>query len=411
MAGLTVYGFTAKTYSELVSEHNAALLAGVSPTLNLSSTSLMGQWVGATSAQLRQLWEAILEVYNSMDIDQAEGDALTARCKIVGVYRRAATKSTVDVTLTMPAGTYAAGTQVLHVDGDPEARFVNRDEIVSSGTELTGVPFVAETAGAVRANQDTLTQIAAGAITEANNPSAAATGLATETDFELRVRWRQSQARIGSTSVDAIRADILEVANVVGAVVLENVTDTTDANGIPSRAIACYVRGGTDSDVAQAIYGSKAAGIQTHGTTSVSVVDSQGQTRTIRLTRPAAVPVYVVANVTVLSGAYPAHDNATVAKVVSQCGQFWGDRLSLLGALDTGGVTNDGSWEIGQDVLIARIRAAIMLLPGVVDVTALTIGTAPSPVGTSNLVMTVSQYAVIDADDVTVNLTTVTSFP
>jgi uncharacterized phage protein gp47/JayE len=413
MAGLEITGFTTKTLLELQNEQSAALLAGVSPTLNLSSTSLLGQWVAVTARQIRQVWEAAGEVYASMDIEQAEGDALTSRCKLVGIFRRASTKSTVDVDLTLPAGTYAAGTQILHVDGDPEARFVNAEEIVSAGTALTNVPFVAESEGAVRANADTLDQIASGSITSVQGNDAAAVGLEEETDAELRRRWRQSVALVGSTSVDAIRADILTVENVTSCTVYENTTDTTDANGIPSRAIMAVVRGGTGSDVAAALFTAKAAGIQTYGNTTETHVDSQGVSHDVNFSIPTQVRVYVSATVSVLSGVYPASADQTVERAIKDCGSYWGAAIDSLG----GPTASDGTWPPGHNVLASRIRAAIMLMPGVVDVTSLTLGTSASPVGTGNITIDVDEFASIGvtspsvSGDVVVTINTLTAVP
>lgn len=411
MAGLTITGFSAKALSEIQDEVNVALLAGLSPTLNLSSTSPFGQYSGVNASQMRQLWEALQEVYSSFDIEQAEGDALTARCRHVGVFRRPATKSTVSMNITIAANTYAAGSLVVHVDGDPEKRFALKEELTTAGGAITGVVFECEEEGAITANASTVTQIATGApdLTEATNPAAASVGDDEETDTALRERWRQSTAIRGSTSVDAIRADLLEVDNVTDARVRENVTSTTDGFGIPPGAVAAYVRGGDDTEVAETLFNAKAGGIETYGTTTVEITDSQGIAHEVNFTRPTKIRCYAAATVQVLAGQYPATEFQTADVAIHDCGQFWGPTVSELGFGD--GLGNGGEWPPGQDVIYSRIRAAIMLMPGVVDVTSLTLGTVDPPVGTTNISIDVDEYADFDYEDIDVTLVEVTGMP
>lgn len=406
--GVTSAGWESKSLETIDAEIKAQVLASISPNLNLSETSIDGQTIGASASQISQLWESGQELYSQRDPETAEDDALDQLLKLVVGPRLAATKSVALMTVTLVAGTYPAGSLIVYPSSNPDSRFANDSEIVTAGATLTGQSFSAETEGRVVANLGTLTQIASGiGLSSPTNPAAAATGHERETDAEYRIRWRDSLAASGSCTVDAIRAALLATTNVTHARVVENTTDTTDANGIPSRAIGAYVLGGTDAAVAATIWTEKACGIQTSGTTSVNHTDAQGTVQVVKLTRPSQILVYVIANVTVLTGQYPSGDAFT--EVFSAV---------LHGRVLAGGTFEDGPnehrggvFQPGEDVIRAKMIAAILALPGTVDVTALTLGVAPFPAGVVNLVADLDEYYDINSSNITVNLTYVSAVP
>lgn len=402
--GVTTEGWESKPLETIHDEINAAIWAGVSPTVNLSSTSLLGQKIGAVASQLRQLWEAGAANYASLDAEQAEGDALDARCRLTGTERQPASASTALVTLTLASGTYEAHSIVLTVSGSPNIRFDNDVEIVGTGVQLVGQLFTCQTEGAIVVNPNTLTQIAnnpGGGVSGPTNPAAAATGVEREIDRDLRVRRVQSLARTGSGTVDAIRADLLAVTSVQQAKVIENETDATVAS-VPPHTIAAYVLGGSSADIAEALWLGKGAGVGTYGSTTVNYTDTQGAVHAVNYTVPTEVRVYVACTATVLTGSYPASADDTIADAI------WNAQTRWNGSEDT---AESDSWGIGEDLLINKIRAAIMRVPGIVDITSLTIDTVDPPVGTVNLVISVSQYADIDLADIDVTENYVTAVP
>lgn len=117
-----------------------------------------------------------------------------------------------------------------------------------------------------------------------------------ETDEDLRARHRASTAITGKATLDAITSKLNQVGGVTKAFVDENPTDTTDINGLPPHSIECTVKGGSDSDIALTIWQNKAGGIQTHGNTTVEVLDISGQTRDVSFSRP--VPRYIHLRIT-----------------------------------------------------------------------------------------------------------------
>jgi uncharacterized phage protein gp47/JayE len=407
MPGVTSTGWESKSLLTIKAEMTAAMLANISANLDMSEDTLPGQLVGCSASQISQLWEAGQALYAARDPEQATDDALDALLKLVVGPRRAATSSTVDMTITLAAGTYDAGDIIVYQSGNPDVSFTNDEQIVTAGATLIDQPFTCTVEGAISANFNTLTQTSSTGVSSPNNPAAASPGLERETDSEYRQRWRESLARRGSTTVDAIRADLLAVENVTACKVLENVTDTVDANGIPSRAIAAYVLGGTSSAIAEALWEAKPAGIQTHGSTSVNHTDSQGVVQVVKFTVPTEVPVYVAVTVTAISGQYPAQSGYTVEQAVHRSSIF-GNYTTLDEALEP---VHDGSWGIGENVIINKIRGAIMRMPGIVDITSLLVDTVDPPVASSNITIDVDEWADIDFADIDVTVNYVTAAP
>jgi uncharacterized phage protein gp47/JayE len=387
MAVLQTTGLEIDSLEEIRQGITDLVHATIGPTLNLGDTSALGQTIGAVSSQLRQLEEALQAVYASMDPYQASGDALAARARLVGVTRLPATFSRAWMTITLAAGTYAAGSLIVHVSGDPTARFANVAEIITAGGMLTNVPFDAQESGPVRANAGTLTVIASpvAGFSAPNNPEDADLGSDAETDAALRQRWEQQLARRGSGTVDAILADVLQVPGVTSARVYENDLNYT-VDGMPGHSFEVVLLGGDDTDIAEAIFASKPAGIQAFGSTTETVTDTQGVDHTIGFSRPTDVEVTVTVTVKYLAG------------------QFIGSDALKLVIVDWA----DTNLAPGMDALNSKLVQIVMEQPGIVD--AVVTFTIPAPVN-GNVVVSPRQIARFDTSRVTVNATAVLGNP
>jgi uncharacterized phage protein gp47/JayE len=351
-------------------------LLGTFPLMDLTAESFDGQLIEIFADRLRDALELTVAGFAGMDPAQGTGFQLRAISSITGTLARAAQPSVVPCTVTVTAGTYAAGTLIAHVDGDASIRFFNQADVVAAVDGTEDVLFECEVTGPTAINTGTLTVIAetvtgwsAVTNTEGTDGSSATLGSVAESDSTLRLRREAEIDLKGSARAAAIRADLLEVDGVTAAKVTWNDTDAT-VGGIPAHAIACYVTGGTDADVAAAIANSKADGIQAYGTTTVNVTDEQGEVTAIGFFRPSATDVYVTVTLDALESSY-AGDAAVKAAI-----------LAYIAPSPT-----------GRDVIYKRISSLIMDVAGVVDLTSLTIGTAPSPVGTSNITIAVGAYA------------------
>lgn len=384
--GLTSAGFVAKPLDVIQTEIKTAIRGAISPTLNLGTRSLIGQLIGAFASQTRQVWEASQAVYTSMDPSQAEGDALTARAELTGTRRDAATASFALMTLTLAAGTYPVGTLLVNRTGDATVIFTNRSSITTAGATLTGQIFDCTTTGPVSAPAGTLITITSpvSGFSAPTNPADAELGQLVESDPQLREKRQTSVQRAGSSSVDAIRADLLELDDVIYASVLENDTDTTDANGIPPHSIWAIVLGGLAADIARIIFESKAGGPGTKGTDIVvTVTDASGNGHTIRADRPDAVAIKFSGSFDYLEDAWESPTAAQDAVKAALLAEF---------------AVNQG---VGRDVIHARYVKAVMAVSGAIDIALGQAKLADSPTE-NNITINPFEYTTLDVSNITI---------
>ncbi|MEY4507970.1 MAG: hypothetical protein RLZZ450_92 [Pseudomonadota bacterium] len=373
MAGLTTAGLETKSLDEINTELDDGIHADVSPTLNLSATAPIGEYKGVTASQLAQLWEAMQSLWASWDPSQATGAALDRLGALTGTRRRAATKSKVLMTLGLSAGTYAAQSLIVSKVGDSTARFSNDVGVTTAGGTVTGVAFTAESTGPTQAAAGTLTVVAnnPGGFNSATNPSDALVGSLAESNAAYRNRRDLELAKKGSTTADAIRADLLSALNTRGeplfdfVSVIENDTDNVVDGRNPHSFETLVVTAADDVIIGAAILAVKPVGIRAYGLTdSVDVLDSQGNPHTIGWTFPDDVLIYISAQVNYIAGKYVGDD------VVKQALVDWGET----------------ELSVGYDVLVAKLTQLIMDLGGVQD-TYVTIDDAPGPTANANFVI------------------------
>ncbi len=131
-------------------------------------------------------------------------------------------------------------------------------------------------------------------LTAVSNEADATVGRDAETDIELRQRWHSGLYDRASAMVEAIQAGVMtKVAGVTKCAVYENVEDTIDTDGRKPHSIEVIVTGGEPVAIAKEIFRTKAAGIDTNGTNSQVMYDSQGIPHTILFNRATVVKVWL----------------------------------------------------------------------------------------------------------------------
>ena len=342
---------------------------------------------------MQSIAELIQSAHASQYPDGAIGVSLDALSKLTGTVRKTATHSSVRANVRLDLGTYAIGSLIAHVAGDPAARFYNRDEIINTvgdDTTFTNRYFTAQVAGPVHANIDTLTVIAEPVVgwDSINNPTFEATlGTLEETDAELRLR-RQLELITGSASTDAIRTALSQMTDVVWVSVYENVTSEVDDDGIPAHGMRVVVHApaAATADIARTIYDSKPAGIATDGQWWHDIPDSLGRTHRVYFSRAAVVPVYVELDIEIVEESYAGDSD-------------------LADAIATHG---DEVFGVGDDISIAQIiNAAFSGVGGVRDILAVRVGRSASPTQTTNLLMTINEIGDLSAARILINTTSV----
>ena len=395
--GLTSSGFQKKRYedikAELISEFKAAFGNGIVTSPN----EPIGQIIGIIAEREALVWELMEQVYFSQYPDTASGDALDNAVALTGVSRQPATFSYGIVTLTgngVDSITVPSGFQVA-VTGSETAVFATQSpvDIVAGGSVDADV--IALTAGSTQALAGTVKTIVNPlfGVDSVTNASDFETGNDRETDAELKLRQATELQQAGTPSVEGIRNALLDLSFVSQAIVVENDSDVVDGDGRAPHSIECYVEDdgspGNDANIAQVIFDSKAAGIQTVSTTAPAgpseiITDSQGIPHTINFSNPVPVPIYIKLSVT--------------RNLDPNEGDVWPadgeDRLkaSLLEFQD--------DLTIGKDVLRYKLSQKLAEVPGMADLTVQlstsVIPSSPPPADTSNIAIATVEFAQLD---------------
>lgn len=202
-----------------------------------------------------------------------------------------------------------------------------------------------------------------------------------ETDEELRIRREELLRGIGSGSLEAIRSRLLLLEDAIQVFIFENDEDVVDINGLPPHSFEVVVSGSTEQAIADEIFASKPIGIDTYGSISKSVEDSQGFFHTIEFSRPTDVDIYIDVTIQIDAGDYPIDgDDQVKAALVAE-----GDQLL-----------------VGEDIIALRYKAIPLDIAGVIDVTVFEIDIITPPVNTGNLVLGIRDLGKFDTSRIVV---------
>lgn len=383
--GVLSTGFNPKLIGDILSDIEARQKADFGAQINTGGEGVLGQNNATFGASVAEAWEVLAAVYRSLYPDSATGEALDNVCAITGVTRLPATHSTVNLDCDGTPGTVLLTGRVVSVDTTGE-RFVSTADATLDGGGNALVPFESEDFGPIVLNTGqplTIeTPVPGWDTAEANTDAEQGDNI--ETDAELRAR-RVSLLRFqGSGTIEAIRADVLQVDDVLQVYVFENVSLVTDSRNVPAKSIEVLVDGGDDTEVAQAIFDTKPAGIGTYGNApddvTETITDSMGQTHDINFTRPDTIPIHIELELDYDPAVYtPATDDQLVK-----------DALALLGD----GLT------LGESVIFERFQAEVFSIAGVVDCPVFKIDTVDPPTGTSNIIFDTREVATFDTGDI-----------
>lgn len=389
---LTAEGLTIDTVDEIVAAMSASLRAKISPNLDTDpETSWIGQMIGILAERERENQETILEIYNAGHPAGATGQALAQLALITGTVKEDATPSTVTGTVTLNAGVVLPSGSVAAVDGAPDVQFKTLTDVENTGGSPADFPVEMQslTAGPVRANAGTLTEIVTPVVgwTAITNAADAELGRADETDPELRLRRESELRRQGSSHLDAIATDVADVDGVVSVSAREN-TDDVAVDGLPPHSFQIVVWDGetpaADNDmIAQAIWTSKPAGIQSYGNTTGDAVDRSGATQAVNFSRAEQVEIYLEIDIVVDAETFPGGgDDLVKASVVADAGV---------------------RWTVGADVIPSALYGAVFTdsvtrlpIPGILGVSAIRQNITAATGSTSNRVINFDQIALAD---------------
>ena len=383
MFGLNSNGFNRMRYADIIAEMNSRAKSVFGADVNLSEYSPLGMFFKVVAFSMAVIWQLAEYVYYGAYKDTAEGYQLDGVCQYIGITRKPASYATGTATITGIAGTV-----------------IPLQFIVSTGTylfwtqQIATIPVGGTVDVPIRAIElGNTSNVLANTITTIVNPLTGVTavtnalgttgGADVETDESLRARYDESISLGGASTTSAIEAELLQVQNVVDARVTENVTMAT-VDGVPAKAFEAMVYGGVNADIADAIYRTKAAGIQAFGDIIVPITDDYGQVHNIGFSRVAEITVYVNVVLTTDTDLFPVDGMTTIETNI----------IKYIGGTDADSTKYYGLG-LGDDVVYTKIIGICHSVAGVTDVTV-TLSTDNITFTAANVAIATGEVAVTD---------------
>ena len=298
-------GFKADSFIEILTRLSTELKDIYGQDINLDQDTQDGQLLGINTTIISDLQDLALYIYNSMDTDFAEGVNLDKLLKLLARTRLPATKSTVDIKLTVNRDVIIPLTYTVS-DSNGQEWQIAREQTFSSGMHL--VTFESVDFGAVTAEANTITQQVTiiHEIDNLTNPSSAIPGRDEESDQQLRERRNKILEVNSLSTVGSILGKILTLDNVIDCVVYENDTSVYDAEkDLNAHSLWIIVKGGEVEQITESIVKDKTGGTGLKGNIEDTYIENfirkNGTTReiyhTAKFDRPTEKEIYLKFNV------------------------------------------------------------------------------------------------------------------
>jgi len=301
--------------------------------LNTEPETPAGQLVDSQTASIVQKDSEILYLANMLNPLKATGIFQDALAEIYFLQRKPAIASSAVIKCTgLPGTVIPVSAQVMSTADDTVWQNTEAVTIGADGT--CECVFECQSSGLISAAAGTLSRIntmVAGWDT-ATNEAAATVGQNAETQGAFEARRYASVGLNSRGTIAAVYARVANCSNVVSCIVRENKTNVpieVDGYFIKAHSVFVSVVGGTDEDVAEAIYNSCSAGCDYNGNTTVAVTDAATKAvENVTFYRPDEYDVYVKVT---LAGrdSLPDEYEATVKKAVYD--NFYGESTATIG--------------------------------------------------------------------------------
>lgn len=384
---ITPNGISAPSYADILLSLQQSMQAIYGADIYITPDSQDGQLLALIAAAINDANNAAIAAFNSFSPAVAQGTALSSLVKINGIKRNSSSFSTA-------VGNVVGQSESVINNGivrDQNGNLWNLPASVTiPGGGSIAVTVTAQKPGAIVAPSGTINQIYTPAFgwQSFTSTSDAVIGLPVESDAALRIRQAVSTQLPSLTPLGALFSALANLTGVTALRIYENVTSSTDSNGLPAHSISVVIQGGTLAAIAQIIGQRKTPGAGTYGSTAQSYVDpTTGITYTINFYVLATQDIKVVVTGTALTGY-----NSNVAIEIQNAVAAY---INGLG--------------IGQPVQFSRMYAPAYL-NGAADsatyeITGLTIQAPPGAAGIVDLAIPFNKAAVcVAATDVTVTI-------
>lgn len=259
------------------------------------------QWIATVSEKIYDAFQIAQEVYNNRGPNVAIGTGLDSIVKINGIKRKPHSYSKCPVIIIGLKNTEIKNGIVLDKGN---IKWNLPSSFIIPESEKTEVMATCEIPGPIVANPGDLTTIYNPTYgwNGVYNEESAELGSYVENDSKLRIRQSQSTAQASLTMLEGTAGAVAQIKNVRRSKIYENDTNVTDEKGLPPHSITVVVEGGENMAIANAIWKHKGVGCFTNGDVIENIIDSKGQTTSIRFFRPIYVDIDVTINIKQLNG-------------------------------------------------------------------------------------------------------------
>lgn len=298
-------GFKADSFIEILTRLSTELKNIYGQDINLDQDTPDGQLVGINTTIISDLQDLALYIYNAMDPDFAEGVNLDRLLKLLARTRLPATKSTVDINLTLNRDAIIPITYTVS-DSNGQNWQITSEQTLTAGTHL--VTFESVEYGMITAESNTITQQVTimTEIDSLTNPADAVSGRDEESDQELRERRNKILEVNAYSTLGSIVGKLLTLDNVVDVCPYENKTSIYDSEkDINAHSYWLIVKGGEIDQITETIVKDKTGGTglkgELEGTYIENFVTQSGKNRqivhTVNFDRPTEKEIYLKFNV------------------------------------------------------------------------------------------------------------------
>lgn len=391
---ITTSGTIIPDASEILETVQNEFKASLGNDLNLEPSTPQGRLIEAETLARIGVLENNATLANLINPDLSYGLFLDAICALFGVERIAGSSSRVLASVQgTPGAVIPAKSRAKNALGTVWY-LENTLTIPPSGT-ITSY-FLSEELGAIPCPVGSLTTIIDAVLgwESITNNLPAEEGNVPESDASLKVRRRQNLFS-GASLLQSIKARLNLVPNIRSSFVYENYTSSpVEYQGITIQPHSIYVvaDGGTDQDVAQAIFEVKSDGCGYTGDIEIQVKDSSyGIFYPVKFNRPEVINIDVEVIVNVGNNQGSTGDIATAVK-------------EAILSYEAGEIGQVEGLNVGTDVSPFEISAAINIqVPDVFVSSVLISKTGESPTA-AVIPININQVASIPEANITVTV-------
>jgi len=327
MASLTATGYSLQTQNDWFAQERQ-FYVDIDPLWNLDPSTPDGLKMAHDSEIFYALDETLQQAYNSKDPNKAKGNDLDIVCSLTGTIRSSGSRSSVQLTFTATPGTVIlSGNRFESITTG--SRWATDQTVTADALGTATVNATCTVVGPTQADEDTITRIVdvVAGLASVTNSDPATPGADAQRDEQLRVTRATAVGKPGNNQIDSMIGQLFGVPGVRRVKVYENDTNISAVSpdnpyGLPRHSIAPIIDGGTDDDVAMAIYLKKNPGSTLHqaGTPfEVEVTSPKYPTnkKLIRASRPIYVDMLMVIDIT-NDGSLPPNADQLIKEAVME---------------------------------------------------------------------------------------------